>query len=553
MTSPSKTMSQEVRTVEEQGPTETMQPAATSLPPQTASLSADGSPKKRACEENPSSPSNKKVKEADAADGILTDDDESVAYLSLPDSPERSEEWLTSHVRMGKETVNDVLLGKVYNHRPGNKKYNVLLASKKVLYLASTKAGKNSIVMEIIQEVRSHDPPGRFLEFDGGSMYRYDVGDEVARKNIMRILGKGSRPRNNKQRDSNESNTTMVSHSGDEEGQPSPTSVNMHTDVLSFLASTPFDGEAMLSLHSLKEHGIVRESLILPSCASLPILPQKQFLNTKAPAMKNDHASPKSSPYVENEVSKFLLEEAVNLASKTLPPKKKKCRHSSTKAASTKKSLPQDSSIAKLGDLKLPNGVAAPIPDIIGPKLATASKEMNTSDTSAEAMAKMPVVFGFNLDDNGASKHMAQAATENWKADGTKAAKKPKKSKLRVSIDGRASIGSSKNGTSACMTPKMPKTPKTSCDTPKTPKTPALLLSTKAVPNLPDGWIAKKFQRTSGKTAGGTDTYFYSPKNKVKFRSQKGCNMFIQILDEPGVEGNEASALKMYKERGHRF
>ena len=117
------------------------------------------------------------------------------------------------------------------------------------------------------------------------------------------------------------------------------------------------------------------------------------------------------------------------------------------------------------------------------PKIAIASEETILNNETS----KLPVAFGFNLNDN-ASKEFAQKATEKWTNEGMKAAKS-KGNSLRVSIgDDKMSSGV------PCVTPKV----KTS----KTPKTPAILLSTKPAPNLPDGWTVKLFKRQSGATAG---------------------------------------------------
>ena len=84
------------------------------------------------------------------------------------------------------------------------------------------------------------------------------------------------------------------------------------------------------------------------------------------------------------------------------------------------------------------------------------------------------------------------------------------------------------------------------------PRTPAKLLSTKSeVAGLPAGWTSKTYERKSGKTAGSTDTYFYSPQTGIKFRSIKRCKEFIEIVKE--VNGNETEALKLFKERGHKM
>jgi hypothetical protein len=68
---------------------------------------------------------------------------------------------------------------------------------------------------------------------------------------------------------------------------------------------------------------------------------------------------------------------------------------------------------------------------------------------------------------------------------------------------------------------------------------------------LPEGWIAKSYQRLGGCTIGQTDTYFYSPVTQIKFRSKKNIQIFIKIVQEVG--GDEKKAFELYKERGHRL
>ena len=181
------------------------------------------------------------------------------------------------------------------------------------------------------------------------------------------------------------------------------------------------------------------------------------------------------------------------------------------------------------------------------PRVAVASEEIKLTIENWVGFAKLPVAFGFHLDDDGTSKHLAQAATDNWKSHGEKSAKKSNKG-LKVSI---GSVKKGSTGFPVCHTPKVAKTP--SSATPKTPKTPALLLSTEAARKLPDGWISKTFKRMTGKTAGTKDIYFYSPQKQIKFRAMKSCKTFIDIMGELEVDGDEAAALKLYKERGHRF
>ena len=80
----------------------------------------------------------------------------------------------------------------------------------------------------------------------------------------------------------------------------------------------------------------------------------------------------------------------------------------------------------------------------------------------------------------------------------------------------------------------------------------AKMLSEKPAKGLGEGWVARTFERASGATAGQTDTYFYSPREGLKFRAMKGCQIFIEICREAGVDGDEKMAWRLFKERGNR-
>jgi hypothetical protein len=77
--------------------------------------------------------------------------------------------------------------------------------------------------------------------------------------------------------------------------------------------------------------------------------------------------------------------------------------------------------------------------------------------------------------------------------------------------------------------------------------------SSKTPPGLPCGWTSKTFQRMSGRSSGSTDTYYYSPNAKIKFRSMKKCYIFIEILKDVNIDGNESAALNEFKKRGHKL
>jgi len=515
----------------------------------------DGSPnKKRSCDKQASPISNKKVKEIDTAAVLQSNNNEmkdgaSAAKLSTEqitkdimcngapteqlhstvsdtslqlqskndeDGSLLSEEVVSKmdkltndiqnqnnrqYIKAGETTDNDIYLIRGTDHLPGNKKYNELIHSNKASYQSSNRSGKSAIALSIINELRSQNPPSRFLRIESGKFY--DVGDEEVRKKIVSILGKGTR-KAKAQRDSTDSNITAISFSDGEEDQP----------------------QQSRSLHDI---------------CSIAILSQKQFKRSKPTPQKETNnettVTKSSSPYVEREVSKFLVEEAKHLSptSQTViksrevsPPSQPK---STAAAAQTNSNDQSQLSVMTLScQAQVDNSHTAP-------KIAIASEETDTLD--AETTSKLPVAFGFNLNDN-ASKEFAQKATEKWTNEGMKAAES-KGVSLRVSIGEGKMISGVPSVTPNVKTPKKP------------PKTPAILLSTKPAPNLPDGWLVKLFKRQSGATAGSTDKYFYSPDNEIKFRSMKGCRQFIDILDEPNVDSNEAAALKEYKERGYKF
>ena len=150
------------------------------------------------------------------------------------------------------------------------------------------------------------------------------------------------------------------------------------------------------------------------------------------------------------------------------------------------------------------------------------------------------MAFGFNIND-GASEIAAKNKTEKWLNEGKKhitdGKKKGTNNKENKKGSSRKSNTPSKGGTKG--------------GTPG--KSPAELLSTQPAPNMPEGWILKTYQRKGGETKSRNDRYWYSPQDGIRFRSMKGCNLFIDILAEPSVNGDEGAALKVYKERGHKF
>lgn len=86
---------------------------------------------------------------------------------------------------------NDVLCGRggSINSHPGNERFRQLVEKRKRVYLtARFKREKRLIANSILSEIRSIDPPGRFLSKDPKTGSWYDIGDEKARDKTSQAL-----------------------------------------------------------------------------------------------------------------------------------------------------------------------------------------------------------------------------------------------------------------------------------------------------------------------------------------------------------------------------
>lgn len=88
--------------------------------------------------------------------------------------------------------VNDVLCGRggrINSHR-GNVRFRDIINSKKTLYLAPStkKLEKAHIAAAIVNDIRSMNPPGRFLKEEKGTGMWYDIGDAKAIKKTGQAL-----------------------------------------------------------------------------------------------------------------------------------------------------------------------------------------------------------------------------------------------------------------------------------------------------------------------------------------------------------------------------
>jgi hypothetical protein len=74
-----------------------------------------------------------------------------------------------------------------------------------------------------------------------------------------------------------------------------------------------------------------------------------------------------------------------------------------------------------------------------------------------------------------------------------------------------------------------------------------------AGPEFPEGWVIKTYRRSGGETIGKTDRFWFSPGRNIRFRAKKHAKQFIDILNEPGINGDEDAAAQAYKKRGLHF
>jgi len=88
--------------------------------------------------------------------------------------------------------VNDVLCGRGgrINSHAGNVQFRDIIHSKKKAYLAPTtkKLEKAHIAAGIVNDIRTMNPPGRFLKEEKGTLMWYDIGDAKAIKKTGQAL-----------------------------------------------------------------------------------------------------------------------------------------------------------------------------------------------------------------------------------------------------------------------------------------------------------------------------------------------------------------------------
>ncbi len=89
---------------------------------------------------------------------------------------------------------NDVLCGRggATNSHIGNRAFRQLVKEYKDKYLRAKKKEKPSVAGEIVDKIRSLDPPGRFLKKDRDTGYWLDIGDIRAKEKTSQALREGA-------------------------------------------------------------------------------------------------------------------------------------------------------------------------------------------------------------------------------------------------------------------------------------------------------------------------------------------------------------------------
>jgi len=130
---------------------------------------------------------NDDIKEGESEINISPGNDASSNFNNQDQGSPNSDWPLTDIVEPG---PNDCLFGRGggTNHHAGNKKYRRMVEEKKELYLSSKRLDKPLVAMEIINQWRSMDPPGRFLKQDDRTKLWSDVGDRKAREKTSQAL-----------------------------------------------------------------------------------------------------------------------------------------------------------------------------------------------------------------------------------------------------------------------------------------------------------------------------------------------------------------------------
>ena len=89
---------------------------------------------------------------------------------------------------------HDVLSGRgnFVNYHAGNEHFRALVRKHKVAYVACPKPQKGKFSKMIVDEIKSLNPPGRFLKQDPATKLWYDIGEKKALDKTRQALREGA-------------------------------------------------------------------------------------------------------------------------------------------------------------------------------------------------------------------------------------------------------------------------------------------------------------------------------------------------------------------------
>ena len=89
---------------------------------------------------------------------------------------------------------HDVLSGRgnFVNYHAGNEHFRALVRKHKVAYVACPKPQKGKFSRMIVDEIRSRNPPGRFLKQDAATKLWFDIGEKKALDKTRQALREGA-------------------------------------------------------------------------------------------------------------------------------------------------------------------------------------------------------------------------------------------------------------------------------------------------------------------------------------------------------------------------
>jgi len=78
------------------------------------------------------------------------------------------------------------------NYHAGNEHFRALVRKHKVAYVACPKPQKGKFSKMIVDEIKSRNPPGRFLKQDASTKLWYDIGEKKALDKTRQALREGA-------------------------------------------------------------------------------------------------------------------------------------------------------------------------------------------------------------------------------------------------------------------------------------------------------------------------------------------------------------------------